>query len=69
MRELREAKGLKLYDLAAVVRKDQSMISRYEKGEVAIPIGVGEVFAAYFDVSLDHLYGFDRGSEPQEAAA
>ena len=64
MRELREAKDLEQYDIAAIVRKSSSMVSRYEKGESDVPSDVMRVLAAFHGVSVEYLMGWDRQEQP-----
>lgn len=64
LRELREARDLKRYDLAAALRVDQSTVVRWEQG-AAIPDRQKLALAAFFQVSPAHLMGWDR--EPEAA--
>ena len=60
LRELREQRGLKLYDIAALVRRDPSMISRYETGESPVPEPVWRILAPFYGVSVDFLMRRDE---------
>lgn len=57
--ELRNARGLKLYDIAAAIRVDPSTISRWEKGG-SISDDHKHALAEYFEVSIVHLMRWDE---------
>lgn len=60
LRELRQAKGLKLYDLAAELRVDPSTISRWEtKG--SIPDEYKPALAELLEVSIAYLMRWENG--------
>lgn len=59
LQELRQAKGLKLYDIAAELRVDPSTISRWEtKG--SIPDKFKPPLATMLDVSIAYLMRWDE---------
>jgi transcriptional regulator with XRE-family HTH domain len=64
LRELRESKGIKRYDLAARWRVDPSTIARWERGETPMPDVCKLDLAALYGVSVPHLMGW-----PEPAAA
>lgn len=64
LRELREAKGLELYDIAAHVRKSEPMISRYERGESEPPLPILRRLASFYGVTVEYLMGWDQDLEP-----
>lgn len=66
LRELRERHDLKLYDIAVLIRRDPSVIYRYEVGETAVPNDVMRLLAKRYEVSVEYLMGWD--TEPLEAA-
>lgn len=55
--ELREAKGFSLEDVAKMIGKDKSMLSKYERGIVEPGMGVAKKLADFFNVSIDYLCG------------
>jgi transcriptional regulator with XRE-family HTH domain len=59
LRELREARGLKLYDISAAVRADPGTISRWERGLSDIPDETKLELAKFFGVTRAHLMGWD----------
>jgi transcriptional regulator with XRE-family HTH domain len=70
LRELREARGLKLYDIAALLRVDPSTVNRWETGRVSnVPDDAKLALARFFDVSVAHLMGWDRDSDSDSKAA
>jgi transcriptional regulator with XRE-family HTH domain len=60
LKELREARGLKLVQVAAHVNKDQSVVWRYETGRTQIPDDVKAQLACFFGVSRAYLMGWDE---------
>jgi transcriptional regulator with XRE-family HTH domain len=69
LRELRKAKGEKVYDLAPLIGKDPSTVTRYETGFTPMPAEVLRVFTAHFDVSTEYLLSWDRDENGAKAAA
>lgn len=67
--QLREKKGLELYDVAALLRITEGQVRRYENGASVIPTLRARVLAEHFGVSVEHLMGWDREPEPTEEAA
>jgi transcriptional regulator with XRE-family HTH domain len=57
LREAREARDLKTYDVAALVRRDPSMIAKYERGQVPVPEAVYRKLADEWNTSVDTLMG------------
>lgn len=64
LRELYEAAGLERYDVAALLRRSEAMVRRYETGETPIPPLLMRQLARRFAVTVEHLMGWDR---PQAA--
>lgn len=60
LRELREGRGEKVIDLVPVVRKDTSIIRRYESGDVGMSTEVLSLLAEHYGVTMEHLLGRDR---------
>ena len=60
VRELRVARELKQYDLAAELRVDQSTVARWERNVGSIPDEKKLALAELFGVSVEHLMGWDR---------
>jgi transcriptional regulator with XRE-family HTH domain len=60
LRQLREARGLKLVHVAAHINKDQSAVWRYESGQTPIPDDVKAQLACFFGVSRAYLMGWDE---------
>lgn len=69
LEELRATKGLELYDVAALLRVTEGQVRRYENGSSVIPTLRARTLAEHFGVSVEHLMGWDREPEPDEAAA
>ena len=57
IRDLREDKDLKQKDIADYLICDQSLYSKYERGERPLPLDYAEKLADYYGVSVDYLLG------------
>lgn len=57
IRDLREDADLTQKQIAEAVFCDQSLYSKYERGERALPLDLAVKLADYYDVSLDYLVG------------
>jgi len=60
LKQLRESRELKLYDLAAHLRVDPATIHRWERGESAMPDWAKLSLAEFFDVGPGYLMGWER---------
>ena len=57
LRAYRQAHNLTQDDLAAVIKKDRSLIAKYESGKAIPPLQVLSVLASIYNVSVDTLCG------------
>lgn len=57
IRELREDRDITQKQIAEYLMCDQSLYSKYERGEREIPLRLLIALARYYDVSLDYLVG------------
>ena len=57
IRDLREDRDLKQKQIAAYLMCDQSLYSKYERGERPLPLELAEKLADYYGVSIDYLVG------------
>lgn len=57
IRDLREDKDLKQKDIADYLICNQSLYSKYERGERPLPLEYAEKLADYYGVSVDYLLG------------
>ena len=57
IRDLREDHDLSQKEIAAYLSCDQSLYSKYERGERDIPLSAVCKLADYYQVSLDYLVG------------
>ena len=57
IRDLREDNDLKQKDIADYLICDQSLYSKYERGERPLPLEFAEKLADYYGVSVDYLLG------------
>lgn len=62
LRGLREARGLTQAAVADILLCDQSLYSKYERGERALPLELAVKLADCYGVTLDYLVG--RTDEP-----
>ena len=57
IRDLREDADLTQTQVAKMLFCDQSLYSKYERGEREIPLGLAIQLADFYHVSLDYLVG------------
>ena len=57
IRDLREDADLTQKQIAEVLLCDQSLYSKYERGERVLPLDLAIKLADYYQVSLDYLVG------------
>lgn len=57
IRDLREDRDLKQTHLSQLLRCDQSLYSKYERGERPLPLEYAEQLADFYGVSVDYLLG------------
>ena len=57
IRDLREDADLKQREVASYLLCDQSLYSKYERGERVLPLELAIKLADYYHVSLDYLVG------------
>lgn len=57
IRDLREDNDLTQKAIAGYLMCDQSLYSKYERGEREIPLNLVIKLADYYDVSVDYLVG------------
>ena len=57
IRDLREDRDLKQWQVAEVLRCDQSLYSKYERGERPMPLEHADTLADFYGVSVDYLLG------------
>ncbi len=62
LRAYRQAHNLTQDDLAAVIKKDRSLIAKYESGKAIPPLPVLNVLADLYNISVDTLCGSGAGS-------
>ena len=64
IRDLREDSDLKQRQLAEYLICDQSLYSKYERGERPLPLELAEKLADFYGVSVDYLLGRTDIKEP-----
>jgi len=57
IRDLREDKDLKQKEVADYLMCDQSLYSKYERGERPLPLELADKLADFYGVSVDYLLG------------
>ena len=57
IRDLREDKDMTQKQIAEYLMCDQSLYSKYERGEREIPLNLIIKLADYYNVSLDYIVG------------
>jgi len=64
IRDLREDKDLTQKEIAAFLLCDQSLYSKYERGERPLPLDLADKLADYYGVSVDYLLGRTNNKTP-----
>ncbi|MBE6947429.1 MAG: helix-turn-helix transcriptional regulator [Ruminococcaceae bacterium] len=64
IRDLREDNDLKQRDIAEYLICDQSLYSKYERGERPLPLEYADKLADYYGVSVDYLLGRTNIKKP-----
>ena len=57
IRDLREDRDMKQKEVADYLRCDQSLYSKYERGERQLPLEYADKLADFYGVSVDYLLG------------
>lgn len=64
IRDLREDKDLTQKEVSEYLICDQSLYSKYERGERPLPLEYAEKLADYYGVSVDYLLGRTNNKNP-----
>lgn len=64
IRDLREDKDLTQKEIADYLNIDQSLYSKYERGESEIPLSLIIKLAGYYKTSIDYLVGVTDVEKP-----
>ena len=64
IRDLREDSDLTQQEIAEYLLCDQSLYSKYERGERALPLEFAVKLAQYYKVSVDYLVGLTNVKSP-----
>ena len=64
IRDLREDSDLTQREIADYLFCDQSLYSKYERGERDLPLALAVKLARYYGTSLDYLVGLTNRREP-----
>jgi transcriptional regulator with XRE-family HTH domain len=64
IRDLREDRDLKQKEIADYLMCDQSLYSKYERQERALPLEYADKLADFYNVSVDYLLGRTSRKEP-----
>ena len=64
IRDLREDNDLKQRQVADLLMCDQSLYSKYERGERPLPLEYAEKLADHYGVSVDYLLGRTNVKKP-----
>ena len=60
IRDLREDRDLTQRQIAEYLMCDQSLYSKYERGERDLPLNLAVKLSEYYQVSMDYLLGMDN---------
>ena len=64
IRNLREDRDLTQQEIADLLLCDQSLYSKYERGERPLPLELAVKLAVHYNVSLDYLVGLTNQKNP-----
>lgn len=64
IRDLREDRDLTQTALAEILHCDQSLYSKYERGERALPLELAVKLAKFYGTSVDYLVGLTDNPRP-----
>lgn len=64
IRDLREDSDLTQQEIAKYLLCDQSLYSKYERGERPLPLELAVKLAQYYKVSVDYLVGLTNVKTP-----
>ena len=64
IRDLREDSDLKQREIAEYLMCDQSLYSKYERGERDLPLEAAVKLAQFYGTSVDYLIGLTSRKEP-----
>jgi transcriptional regulator with XRE-family HTH domain len=64
IRDLREDRDLSQEKIAKLLMCDQSLYSKYERGEREMPLRLAVQLAEYYGVSIDYLVGLTDEQAP-----
>ena len=64
IRDLREDRDLTQKEVAALLHCDQSLYSKYERGERPLPLELAVRLAQFYGTSVDYLVGLTRNKTP-----
>ena len=64
IRDLREDRDLTQQEIADLLLCDQSLYSKYERGERPLPLELAVMLAVHYTVSLDYLVGLTNQKNP-----
>ena len=68
IRDMREDRDLTQQQIADYLRCDQSLYSKYERGERDIPLHLIEKLASFYKTSVDYLIGRTNEKRPYRRA-
>lgn len=63
IRDMREDKDLTQKQISSIINCDQSLYSKYERGERDIPLSIIIKLADYYNTSIDYLVGRTENSK------
>ena len=64
IRDLREDNDQKQETIAKILNVRQATYSRYETGEISIPVTALMILAKHYNTSIDYLVGLTREKKP-----
>ncbi|UQZ90570.1 transcriptional regulator [Deltaproteobacteria bacterium Smac51] len=68
IRDMREDRDLRQQQIADYLNCDQSLYSKYERGEREVPLIIIVMLAEYYKTSVDYLVGLTDVDKPYPRA-
>ena len=64
IRDLREDRDLKQFEIAEYLMCDQSLYSKYEREDRELPLRLAIMLAEFYGISIDYLVGLTDEPKP-----
>ena len=69
LKDLREDRDLTQAELAKYLGCSQTTYSRYETGDLNVPVDILKMLAKFYSVSIDYIIGFTNEKRPYKRSS